>query len=123
MKNVIVVGNCNYDGPRICSLVENFGVSSCDIKSIDEAIDKISKEKFDLILVNRVCVGDDRNGIELIDHIKKKKIDTPIMLITNYPESMKEAVKHGAVVGFGKKDLDDNPEKIRELLKNYLDGL
>ena len=102
MKKLLCVGNCSFDGPEIKSILENnFDVEVFDIKTIKESLDKLKHEKIDLIMVNRICSFDNHSGLELIDHIKKSKINIPIMMITNYPDKMEEAIKHGAIKGCG----------------------
>ncbi|MBR9705217.1 hypothetical protein GOV12_07430 [Candidatus Pacearchaeota archaeon] len=121
MKKVLVVGNCNFDGPRICKFIDsNFSAKSCEAKSIKISKDMIKKDKYDLILVNRVCVGDGNMGLELVDYIKNENMDIPTMIITNYKDKMDEAITHGAVKGFGKEDLDSNEDKVRDVIGKVL---
>lgn len=119
VKKTLVVGNCNYDGPRLVHLIEsNFKAKAEEAKTIKKAIKLIKSKKYDLIIVNRIIDGDRQPGLELVDYIKTKKIKTPIMLITNYKNKMSEAIKHGAIKGFSKAKLNDLGT-IR-LLKKYL---
>jgi len=114
LKKVLVVGNCDYDGPRIVAMInENFkNLNVMESKTIDKAINLIKKNKFELVMVNRIGNEDGRNGLELIDWIRnnkdKKLKSTPIMLITNYLDKMNEAMKHGAIKGFGKEDINSS---------------
>lgn len=120
MKKVLVVGHCNYDGPRLVALInENFNAEAAEAKTTDKAIAELEKEKYALVLVNRIGDKDKRNGLELIDWMQKNQKETKIMLITNFPDKMDEAVKHGAVRGFGKQKLED-PDTIN-LLEKYLE--
>jgi DNA-binding NtrC family response regulator len=118
MRKVLLVGNCDYDAPRIQSFIEsNFKTKVEDIKTMDEAMHKIETDKQDLILVNRIGDKDQRNGLELIDYMKNKNITTPIMLITNFQDKAEEAVEHGAIEGFGKEDIfGDNQESVIRIL-------
>ncbi|MAG01738.1 response regulator [Candidatus Pacearchaeota archaeon] len=117
-KKVILVGNCDYDGPQIKSFIENnFNADVEDIKTMDGGIAKL--DNVDLVLVNRVG-RDQRNGLELIDYIKNKNVLIPVMLITNYKDKMDEAMEHGAVEGFGKEDLFNDSERVKQVLSEYL---
>jgi len=122
MKRVLLVGNCNKDGPAIKGFIEEkFDAEALDIKTIEEAINILEKEQeFDLIAVNRVGAYDSKNGLGLIDHIKEKNIEIPIMLITNFHDKMQEAIEHGAVQGFGKDSIYKEDEKAEEVLEKYL---
>ncbi|MAH03675.1 response regulator [Candidatus Pacearchaeota archaeon] len=118
MKKVLLVGNCNFDGHMIKDYLEsNFNVEVVLIDTIENA-KKSLENKLDLIMVNRIGELDNKNGLELIDYVKEQKIKTPIMLITNYEDSMNEAIKHGGVMGFGKDNL--NSKKTGLTLKKYL---
>ena len=112
MKKVLLVGNCDIDHPRIANIIEsNFQAEVIRAETIDKAKDLL-KDEFDLIIVNRVGAFDGKNSLELVDYVK-----TPIMIITNYEDHMKEAMEHGAVEGFGKSMSDS---EIAEFLKKYL---
>jgi len=121
MKKILLVGNCNLDGPRITEMIEsNLKAKVVEAKEMDRAKEILtnSSKSFNLILVNRIGAFDNKNGLELIDHVKKTNIKTPIMLITNYPDKMKEAIKHGAVKGFGKNEIES--KETIDLIKKYL---
>ena len=65
----------------------------------------------------------DRDGGSGLDLLKAIKLDddladTPVMLITNYPDVQSEAEAAGALPGFGKADL--RGEHTRELLADVL---
>lgn len=119
-KKALIVGNCNYDGPKIVSMIQDNVEDSeaIESKTINEAIKMLKDEHFDLIAVNRVGDKDKKNALELIDWVQKNDKDTPIMIITNFEDKMHESIKHGAVPGFGKKQLES--EDTIKLLKKYL---
>jgi len=125
MKKLLLVGNCNNDGPKLKALFESMlEIHVDDIKTIEEAKEIIEQEEviYDLIAVNRVGAFDGRSGLELIDYINKNDIDILIMMITNFPDKMDESVVHGAVRGFGKDDaLSSNPEKTLEIVGEYME--
>jgi len=119
MKKVLQVGNCTWDSPRLKEKLETlFDVKVESANSIEEAINLNLKEKFDLIITNRILDITREEGLELIDKVKDK---TKIMMLTNYPEKQEEATEHGAVGGFGKQDLfKEDTEEIIKILSNYL---
>lgn len=120
-KNVLVSGNCNIDHPKIEKLLlDNFNVSVNRAKTNKDAMSMLKKNKYELVLVNRVGAFDSELGIEIIDFIKKtiKIQDTPVMLLTNHDNYMKESASHGAVQGFGKSSLEE--KSTINTLKKYL---
>jgi DNA-binding NarL/FixJ family response regulator len=56
----------------------------------------------DLLLVNREPVGFDEEGIEIVRHVAGQFPGTKVMLVSDYPEAQEEAVRAGALQGFGK---------------------
>ena len=103
MKKSLLVGNCNFDGPQIKSVLENnYEVEVRDIKTMDEAKMILDNETIDLVLINRVGDQDQKNGLDLVDYLANKGWKPRIILITNYSDKMDEAVLHRALEGFGK---------------------
>lgn len=74
-----------------------------------EALEKLDKEEFNLVLVDLIMEG--MNGIELIKKIKKGYAETEVMIVTGYGsiESAVEAIKQGA---FGYFVKDHDPEEL-----------
>lgn len=108
MKKVMSVGQCNPDHNSISAFLKgNFECEIVRIDSTDEAIEELLKNQYNLVLVNRKLDIDYTDGTILIKKMQEieslKKI--PIMLISNYPEYQEEAIKLGAVRGFGKSEL------------------
>ena len=101
-RRVLSVGQCGADHSRISfSLKQMFGVEVISATSEDEALGRIERESFGLVLVNRIF---DANGVLGIDFIKrlKGKSQTPVMLVSNFEDAQREAVEAGALPGFGK---------------------
>ena len=121
MKNVLVIGHCNMDHPRIASLVEkNFDAKATRVEILDETIDYLEKSDYNLAIINRIGAFDQESGIELIKKIKDDgRFSTHLMLVTNYQDQMDLAVQNGGVPGFGKNGLSN--KKTVELLRNYLE--
>ena len=90
MKKVLLVGNCNYDGPKISSILKDMysNVDVDDIKTIKEAKEYLERGKYDLVLVNRLIDIDKEDGLHLVDHVVKYHKDTPIIMISNLPDAL-----------------------------------
>lgn len=121
MKNVLLVGHCDLDNPRIASLVEdNFAAKTLRVKLLNEVKPILEKEDYSLVIINRIGAFDRESGIELIKEVRKCGCseNTPLMLVTNYDDQMKLAVENGGVPGFGKDDMFDTA--TIETLGKYL---
>ncbi len=121
-KKVLLVGHCGVDSPALERMLKShFDVDVERVNYMDEVPERIQEKHYDLLLINRVGYFDGKSGIELIKQLNendKVPPKTKLMLITNYEDAMKEAMKHGAVRGFGKSKLN-HPDTI-SLLKQYL---
>ncbi|MCX8000411.1 MAG: response regulator [Leptospiraceae bacterium] len=124
-KRIMSVGQCNADHQLIKNFLEkNF---ECDIVRIDskeEALLELQRNNYDLVLVNRKLDIDYSDGILLIQTIKETETlkNIPVMLVSNYKEYQDEAVRLGAVYGFGKAELskEETKEKIAKALNSSL---
>lgn len=118
MKNVLVVGHCGVDGPRIEELVKSLKLNVR--RPADKAeLDKCMKEGPCVLLVNRELVGeyDCDSGIDLIKTLKSKHPDAVAVLVSDKPDAQKKAQQAGAAPGFGKSKLDaeETADLIRKL--------
>ncbi len=120
MKNVLIVGHCDQDHPKISLLIkENFSASVTRSKQLNETIGYLENNDYDLVIINRIGAFDQKSGIELIKKINEDgRFSVPMMMVTNYKDQMDLAVENGAVPGYGKDKLYDR-ETI-ELLSKYL---
>jgi two-component system, chemotaxis family, chemotaxis protein CheY len=104
-KRILDVGQCGPDHSAIRTyLTRNF---DCEVDAADattDAVAKLKREKFDLVLVNRKLDCDYSDGIDVIRALKADKAtaSVPIMLVTNYPEHQEAAIAAGGIRGFGK---------------------
>lgn len=117
-KRVLSIGNCNYDHGNISkALKKHFDVELDAADSSEAATDAIRENHYDLILVNRLFDANGESGIELIRKLKPA-VQSPFMLISNFPESHAEAIAAGAVQGFGKK-MVGKPEML-QVVESFL---
>lgn len=113
-----MVGHC---GPDTSYLILAAKKAVKDV-AVDRINDEQSLQKFltsdgGLILVNRVLDGDfpDEDGISLIGRIIDSNPGVKAMLVSNYEDSQADAVKRGAMVGFGKREIGS--ARVEQLLK------
>jgi len=125
-KRVLSVGQCVPDQVAIeRSLNRHFDVEVVTAQDAHETSQRLADDRFNLVLVNRKLDRDYSDGIEIIRQLKANSATTevPVMLITNFPEHDRAAVKVGAVPGFGKADVE-NPataERLRQYLGQDID--
>lgn len=116
MRRVLEIGNCDYDHQSIASVLkQNFQVEVVRAHGDGEAMAELERQPFDLVLVNRIF-EEGGDGLAFIRQLKQhpQLKATPIMLISNYPDSQQEAVSAGALPGFGKRALRD-PATVSQL--------
>jgi CheY-like chemotaxis protein len=120
-KRVLNIGNCSFDYGTMNELISaNFDAEVVAAATRDEALERLRTDCFDLILVNRILLGDSSDGVELIEYIRANAqlASTPVMLLSNYAEAQQSAVVVGAEAGFGKAELDsaETLEKLARFL-------
>jgi CheY-like chemotaxis protein len=117
MRRVLEIGNCDYDHQNIAGLLRrHFEVEVKRAHRDAEALAELARQPYDLVLVNRVFDEDGGDGLTFIRQLKQdpQLRTTAVMLISNYPESQKEAVAAGALPGFGKRALNE-PTTVAQL--------
>jgi CheY-like chemotaxis protein len=121
-KRVLDIGNCSMDHGAISGMLrKQFGAEVVQCHGPDDSLATLKQGKFDLVLVNRKLDQDYSDGLDIVQAIKAdpQLADTPVMLITNFPQYQEQAVAAGALPGFGKKQLYDETtqERLSALLK------
>jgi two-component system, chemotaxis family, chemotaxis protein CheY len=107
IAKVVLVGHCGFDQGSISRAV---AVALPDV-AIESAYNTAGLHQHAapdaLLLVNRVLDGrfGTGSGIDLIAELSSRDSPPQMMLISNYPESQAQAVKAGALPGFGKSEL------------------
>ena len=107
-KRVLSVGQCYADHGSITrTLGQHFGAEVVAADSAEEAKDRLRREAFDLVLVNRVLDANGHSGLDVIRQIKgdDESQKVPVMLVSNYDDAQEQAVGLGAERGFGKAAL------------------
>ena len=121
-KRVLDVGQCSVDHLAIRHyLDEQFGADVVQAHGRADALNKLREAEFALVLVNRKLDADYSDGVDVIRAIKAEPdlAETPIMLVTNYPEHQNIAIEAGAAPGFGK--LEYGRPETREKLARFLE--
>lgn len=118
---VLDVGNCDPDHGMIRRMIlQHFHAEIDRVMFVDEALDRMRQQRFDLVLFNRLIFDDGSEGIELLRRAKSDAAlrEMPIMMISNYAEAQRASVDAGGVPGFGKNAIFD--QGTISLLAQYL---
>ena len=120
-KRVLDAGQCGPDHFAISRmLTEHFDVEIVRAHVESEVVQLLSDSTFDLVLVNRKLDADYSDGMQVIRRILCDELfgNTPVMLVSNYPEYQDQAVEAGALYGFGKAELgaEDVLERLAAVL-------
>ena len=120
-RRVLSVGQCEPDSAALAQFLgRHFRVAIDRAALPDEALGKLRKEHYDLVLVNRKLDADYTDGTNILKAIKQDEAlaKTPVMIVSNYPEAQQEAVAMGAEYGFGK--LEYSKSEVVDRLKPFL---
>ncbi len=118
-QRVLSIGQCMADHSYLSYTVKRyFPVEVLPCPCAEQALKRLQEESFVLVLVNRVFDGDGDSGVDFIRRIKSDPAlaTVPIMLVSNYADAQEEAVRHGALPGFGKEGLG-KPSMVATLAK------
>ncbi len=116
-KIVLDVGNCGPDHSAISAMLrKHFDVEILRADQLSDTLATLQRQEVDLILINRKLDIDYSDGIEILQAVKRSDAyrDIPVMLITNYAEHQQQAIAAGAILGFGKLELNA-PETLKRL--------
>ncbi len=120
-KKVLSLGQCGVDHPAISRVLRtHFQADVVPAETFDQALDRLRKEAFDLVLVNRILDRNGASGLEFIDRLKADDAlrALPVMLVSNYEDAQAQAAERGALPGFGKAALSapQTLERLRAVL-------
>ncbi len=120
-KRVLNVGHCGPDHRAIATMLEHhFAADVAAADSLAQTLEMLRAQSFDLVLVNRVFDRNGSDGLEVIRQIKAAPdlAETPLMMITNFPDHQQRAQDAGALEGFGKQALhtSETHAKLKPLL-------
>jgi two-component system chemotaxis response regulator CheY len=129
-KRVLSVGQCGFDHGGITRFLQgHFDVSVTSADNEREALDELTSNTYDLVLVNRKFDADGSDGVAFIRRLKSsqggaadkaadQRADVPVMLVSNQDDAQQRAIEAGALPGFGKSELNApaTAERLRDVL-------
>jgi CheY-like chemotaxis protein len=107
-KKVLSLGQCAADHASITGLLRrDFNAQVDEASTFADAEAQLSRNHYDLVLVNRVLDRDGTAGLDFIAQLKARQDlhQPPVMLVSNYQDAQEQAIARGAVPGFGKSSL------------------
>ena len=116
-EHILVVDDDNAFRIATVALLQDQGFSAHVASTAQEAQQVFTPDKFDLVLTDLVMEG--MNGIELLEWIKARAPETPVLMITGYGSvrTAVEAIRQGAYDYITKPcDNDELLIKIRRVL-------
>lgn len=120
-KRILSIGQCAADHYGIGSFVQTHfdDVAVDEANTAVQAMAAMSKQRYDLVLVNRVFDYDGTSGPDFIRRLKADEAlaAVPVMLVSNHADAQHEAQLAGAVRGFGKAKMG---EAARETIRAAL---
>jgi two-component system chemotaxis response regulator CheY len=121
MKKVALVGHCGPDSSYLRMTVRRAD-TNIDVLMVDDESDlkRAINDGVSLLLLNReLSYGfHDTFGVDLIKRLRPLHPDIKMMLVSNYPDAQSDAVKAGALPGFGKRELGS--PRVAQLVRNAL---
>lgn len=118
---VLDVGQCGFDHSAIADFVHQTLDAIVDRAETAADLDAhMARQRYDLILINRILDADGASGLDIIKSIRNKPDCPPVMLISNFPDAQQAAIEAGAVEGFGKSAL--YMLRTAEILRAAVDG-
>jgi len=118
---VLSVGQCDYDHGSISRLLsQRFQATVDPAETAAEALQAVARERYNLVLVNRLLDWDRSEGLEVLQQIREQQGTSapPVMLVSNLAEAQAASVAAGGVAGFGTNALQ-GPQTL-ERLRPYL---
>ena len=98
MNKILIIDDEIDITESISAILTDDGFYCCSASNSEEAIAFLSNELFDLIILDVWLNDPDYDGIKLLKLIKKKKIKTPVIIISGHGniEMAVDAIKEGA---------------------------
>jgi two-component system response regulator AtoC len=96
MRRVLVVDDEENLRHMLQILLRREGYDAVGASSVDGALIEVERQPFDIIITDLRMPG--RNGLELVEEIRRRKLDTTVVVMTAYgsKEVAIEAMKRGA---------------------------
>lgn len=119
MKNILVVDDDSTFCLMLQSYLTKYGFSVTTTGNVDTALDTVKKNEIHLILSDYRMPGKD--GIEMLEELKKIDPDIPLILMTSYGD-IRLAVRAMKLGAYDYITKPVNPTELLELVKTSLNS-
>lgn len=119
MKNILVVDDDSTFCLMLQSYLTKYGFSVSTTSNVDTALDIIKKSEMDLVLSDYRMPGKD--GMEMLEVVKKTDPGLPLILMTSYGD-IRLAVRAMKLGAYDYITKPVNPTELLELVKSALDS-
>ena len=86
-RRVLIVEDCQPDAELLSMKLKRMGIESETVTGLSEALDKLSTDKFDLVIIDMLLKNHDYNGLHVGLVIQSKYGDVPIVITSGESES------------------------------------
>jgi two-component system chemotaxis response regulator CheY len=120
-KRIVLVGHCGPDSSYLRMTIGRAVKGATILMADDDAqLNGLIAQGVDLLLLNRALdFGFSVDlGVDLIKQLRQAHPNLKLMLVTNYPDVQADAIRLGALPGFGKREMGS--PKVAELLRGAL---
>ncbi len=117
LPKVLIVDDDKYIRDSIKELLAKWHINADDAEDGESAIRRLKKGAYSLILLD-MKMGN-RDGLDVLNEMKKLSISTPTILITAYPhdERVKEALKYNVNLRLIKPI---NPGELKKTISQFV---
>ena len=119
-KRILLIEDDHVYRTLLLSTLRTMGFKCSFCVDGDQAIKTLTREKFDLLICDYLLPG--TNGVEIIRLARNQGIDTPALLITNYPTE----VMHISNKALGRTKIISktsfNPENILKIVQGSMNS-
>lgn len=130
MGNVLVVDDQDNWRDAIIDLLSQDGHTTESAKSFEEAVQKLSEKSFDIAILDVRLVDQDIlniQGVELLKQIKARAQPPKVVILTGYPESIREGILEkydaDALVLKVPSNLGFSGKEFKERIQSLLAGI
>ena len=110
VQSVVLVGHCGFDSGTLTRFAGQLVPRAQVVRVNDQSALDNACTPGALLLINRVLDGRfdvGGSGVALIQRLAEHEPRPTMMLVSNYDDAQQQAVKAGALRGFGKSEIGD----------------
>jgi len=117
---VLIVDDDAYLRDSLHALISKWGVDSEEVCSGEEALLRLKKKEYSLVLLDMKM--EDKDGLDVLDELRRRKLEVPVIMMTAYPheERMQRVLQHKISLCLVKPI---NPGGLKKAMEHFLGEL